>query len=688
MLLKRNVLALALFSAGISLATCRRGLRRRRAGQRRAGPGRATGPNRVPPTRPTPRKPGTARPARKARPATAGVKSTAYASSLRKRHRHQAQLRRASSKPCRPNRSANCPASASPTRWAACPAWRCRPSLAARRCCHIHGLGPDFSTALVNGREQVSTSNNRDVQFDQYPSSWFNNVVVHLSPAANLIGQGLAGTVDMHTIRPLEQGPSDRRGQRALHLGQPWPAGSGTRRQRQRATTVNGVYVNQFADHTFGVTLGVDLESNPAQIEHQAPWGYANDANGDLVVGGSKNYGISDQLKRHRPADHPAVAAERQLHQHAGPDLRQLPRNPAGQGHGVPAVLGQRRHARARQRAGRLRAERHLRQRQAGDPQRLQQDQRQGLEHRLEQQVTFQRGLVRRAWTPATRAPIAATMLLESYSGTGYGIGQRSPPTRWPSSELGNGLLYVNPSLDYAQQIVLTDPQGWGGGDNPPVVQAGFINAPRTNDYLASLRLSVEARLRRAVRSPAWSSAWTAAPATRPTTSTRLSCPAERCRRRRGDYRRPRQYGDPLAWMGIGSAAGLRPVDLPHRRHLPVVLDRAVVDRACRRTGRCVSSTSPRIVQFNLDTSLGNVPAARQLRRAGCAYRCRRRTGSVSPPVTAAPTGSSIVTLVPVSGGTKYTRWLPSANLVFSFTPTTDLRVGAARVWHVRAWTR
>ena len=49
----------------------------------------------------------------------------------------------------------------------------------------IHGLGPDFSTALVNGGQQVSTSNNRDVQFDQYPSSWFDNVVVYLSPQAD-----------------------------------------------------------------------------------------------------------------------------------------------------------------------------------------------------------------------------------------------------------------------------------------------------------------------------------------------------------------------------------------------------------------------------------------------------------------------------------------------------------------------
>jgi iron complex outermembrane receptor protein len=31
----------------------------------------------------------------------------------------------------------------------------------------IRGLGPDFTTALLNGREQVSTGDNRGVEFDQ-----------------------------------------------------------------------------------------------------------------------------------------------------------------------------------------------------------------------------------------------------------------------------------------------------------------------------------------------------------------------------------------------------------------------------------------------------------------------------------------------------------------------------------------
>ena len=34
----------------------------------------------------------------------------------------------------------------------------------------IRGLAPDFTTTLLNGREQVSAGNNRGVELDQYPS--------------------------------------------------------------------------------------------------------------------------------------------------------------------------------------------------------------------------------------------------------------------------------------------------------------------------------------------------------------------------------------------------------------------------------------------------------------------------------------------------------------------------------------
>ena len=43
----------------------------------------------------------------------------------------------------------------------------------------IRGLTGDFSTALLNGREQVSTGAGRSVEFDQYPAELLSSVTVY-----------------------------------------------------------------------------------------------------------------------------------------------------------------------------------------------------------------------------------------------------------------------------------------------------------------------------------------------------------------------------------------------------------------------------------------------------------------------------------------------------------------------------
>lgn len=70
----------------------------------------------------------------------------------------------------------------------------------------LRGTDPGFTTALLNGREQVSTGDNRSVEFDQYPSELLNSVVVFKTPDAQLAAQGLAGTIDLRTVRPLQYG--------------------------------------------------------------------------------------------------------------------------------------------------------------------------------------------------------------------------------------------------------------------------------------------------------------------------------------------------------------------------------------------------------------------------------------------------------------------------------------------------
>ena len=84
------------------------------------------------------------------------------------------------------------------------------PGLAAQRLdgrassISLRGFNEDFSTTTLNGREQVSIDDNRGVQFDVYPSEIISGVTVYKTPSASIVNQGIAGTIDLRTVRPLE----------------------------------------------------------------------------------------------------------------------------------------------------------------------------------------------------------------------------------------------------------------------------------------------------------------------------------------------------------------------------------------------------------------------------------------------------------------------------------------------------
>ncbi|MEL1264793.1 TonB-dependent receptor [Pseudoxanthomonas putridarboris] len=151
------------------------------------------------------------------------------------------------------------------------------PGLAAQRVAgraqviSVRGLSPDFSTTLLNGREMVSTGDNRSVEFDQYPSELIGGVTVYKTPDAGLVGQGLSGTLDMQTVRPLNfDGPVGAigvRGQRNS-LG----AAANTSAYGER---INASYITQSEDRRFGFSIGYSHTSTPIQ-ENQVglyePW--------------------------------------------------------------------------------------------------------------------------------------------------------------------------------------------------------------------------------------------------------------------------------------------------------------------------------------------------------------------------------------------------------------------------------
>jgi iron complex outermembrane receptor protein len=540
----------------------------------------------------------------------------------------------------------------------------------------IHGLGPDFSTALVNGGQQVSTSNNRDVQFDQYPSSWFNTVVVHLSPQANLIGQGLAGTVDMQTIRPLEKDKAEA----AVNARYVWNDQSQLSKGPgvgDKGYNLNGVWVNQFADHTVGVTLGVDFEKNPAQIEHQGPWGYPTDnavANGNAVVGGSKNYGISDTMKRNgllatvqwQPNEHYTGTIDmtytnfKEVQQAKGMELP-LAWGSATLQPGYTASNGLITSGTYTTLSPVIRNDYNRTSARVYNF---------NWDNKFHINEDWSADLVGN-YSRATRDDIN----LESYSGLGF---NKSGPTDTIGFvERNDGLLYVTPSLDYTNGVVLTDPQGWGGGND--LVQAGFINAPHTVDYLANLKLSVE---RDFASGPFSSLEFGVAHSTRNKTyhidQTFLTLGGGTISG--GNAVTSAPYSgttcSPLAWMGISQQLCYDPLaEISNGTLVGVPTFGSSLNTPPDWKVREKVLTP--YFQFNLDTNLGNNVTLRGNFGMQMQHTSQRGVGERVAPGSAI-TGNAI-TLIPVEGSTSYNKYLPSANLIFGFSSNDDVRVSAAR---------
>ena len=159
----------------------------------------------------------------------------------------------------------------------------------------VRGLSPDFATTLLNGRELVSTGDNRSVEFDQYPSELLSGVVVYKTPNAGLVGQGLSGTVDMQTVRPLNFGKSvvalnGRLSQNSLGSA----ADSSDRGNRFSAS-----YIDQFASRTVGLAVGYAHQETPIQENQTGTYEpfFANPSDGGQRPGVAKGAYLTDGVK-------------------------------------------------------------------------------------------------------------------------------------------------------------------------------------------------------------------------------------------------------------------------------------------------------------------------------------------------------------------------------------------------------
>jgi iron complex outermembrane receptor protein len=162
----------------------------------------------------------------------------------------------------------------------------------------IRGLGEDFSTATLNGREQVSIGDNRGIEFDIYPSEIMSGVTVHKTPQASLMTQGIGGTINLHTVKPLEHEEvlalNATLEQNGFDKLNPDGDDAGWR------STFS--YIDQYAEGKVGVALALATMQSPNQEERWNSWGfpvaYEDCVTGNVVINNTTcSDGVSDNTE-------------------------------------------------------------------------------------------------------------------------------------------------------------------------------------------------------------------------------------------------------------------------------------------------------------------------------------------------------------------------------------------------------
>lgn len=180
------------------------------------------------------------------------------------------------------------------------------PGLAAQRVAgraqviSVRGLSPDFATTLLNGREQVSTGDNRGVEFDQYPSELMRAVTVYKTPDARLVGQGLSGTLNLQTVQPLSFSRRAVALNARFELNSVDDLGSDSENTGNRYSLT---YIDQFADKKVGFAFGYAHLESPIVSQETGTYGWNTGGRpgvpaGTFATEGLKSFARSGTNKR------------------------------------------------------------------------------------------------------------------------------------------------------------------------------------------------------------------------------------------------------------------------------------------------------------------------------------------------------------------------------------------------------
>lgn len=550
----------------------------------------------------------------------------------------------------------------------------------------IRGLAPDFTTTLLNGREQVSASNNRGVELDQYPSELLNGALVYKTPDASLIGQAIGGTIDMKTVRPLAYG------KRAIAVGARFEIndlGKLNPDISNKGYRANISYIDQNADGTIGWAFGYARMQSPTAEERFNAWGYPDYSDGNKIIGGAKPYVKSNELKRDAVMGVLEFEPSDSFHSTIDGYWSRFNDDQRLRGLELPFAWGNST----------------LRPGYTVEDGFITKGTWDGTEAVMRNDVVHRKAdIFALGWNNQYKPNDGLTLELdlgwsklkkteenlEIYLGTGRGggVGARENGMGY---EMTNHGMIVTPSLNYADPnlFVITDPQGWNScgvrvdangnsvldvnGNtipNKPACQDGFVNTPKIKDELKSLRLQATQEL------------------DGPISSIRVGA----------NYSDRKKSLDDRGFVLTSKAYPASTAVPSDYLYKPVSLDFIgipgmvafdswryyndgnynLTDEAGWTTGRVFNDYSVRekvltgFIQANL-SSEGTTPI-----KGNVGLQIVHTDQSASSFFAVTYLGQVVSTSV--KDGAKYTELLPSMNLSFEFAPDTFLRFGAARM--------
>ena len=148
----------------------------------------------------------------------------------------------------------------------------------------IRGLGPRMVLGTVNGREVASSEPSRNIRWEQYPSELISQVKVYKTQSADLIAGGIAGTVNLDTVAPLDyDGPKYT----FSGVGAYYEGGKDIPDYNQWGNKLSGSLVKAF-NNKIGIALGVASQKQKNAFPSYQGWGFNTPASWQpsLPVGG------------------------------------------------------------------------------------------------------------------------------------------------------------------------------------------------------------------------------------------------------------------------------------------------------------------------------------------------------------------------------------------------------------------